>query len=143
MQEPLPQQWRDFFDEIAAHGPLVRRTAEWICLGWPAEKPEQTVQVTCLKLRDRWWLFLTADVCPADVAPTREALELATKLLVGSVVIQRGVLGLRHVFLDNAFTRPVFWETVEALRNNAIRFRQRLLPAKDAAALGLFKYVID
>src|SRR6184192_4171979 len=128
MPERMPQLWRDFFDEIAAHGPLVRRTDEWICLGWPRDKPEQTVQITCLELRDRWWLFLTADVCPADVAPTRLALELAPKLLVGSVIINRGVLSLRHVFLESTLTRPAFWETVEALRDNALRFRERLLP---------------
>src|SRR5438067_12457446 len=103
MSESLPKLWRDFFDEIAAHGPLVRRTDEWDCLGWPREKPEQTVQVTAMRLANRWWLFLTADVCPADVAPTRLALELAPKLLVGSVLIQKGVLALRHVFLESTF----------------------------------------
>jgi hypothetical protein len=143
MQEPLPQLWRNFFDEVAAHGPLVRRTDEWLCLGWPQDKPEQTVQLTARKLDTRWFLFLTADVCPADVAPTRLALELAAKLLVGSVMINRGVLSLRHVFLESTLTRAAFWETIEALRDNAVRFREHLLPQKDAAALGLFKYVID
>lgn len=143
MSQPLPPLWRELLDEIAARGPLVRRTAEWLCLGWPVEQPRQTVQVSTLWAHGRMCVVLTADVCPADIASARDALELAAKVLVGGLVIQRGVLALRHVFVEGRFTRDQLYETLETLRDNAIRYRDQLLPAKDVSTLGLFKYVSE
>lgn len=137
------QLWRDFLDEVAARGPLVKRSGDWLCLGWPVEAPQQTVQVSLLEAHGRVCVLLTADVCHADKVAARQALELAPKVLVGGPVIQQGILALRCVLVEGRFTRQLFWETVEELRHNAISYRAHLLPNNEAAALDLFKHLVD
>ncbi len=113
-------------DELAGRYPVVGRTGGWICLGWPQANPEQTVQVTCATKDGAGYALLTADLMPADAISERDALELAAKLLVGNLIIQKGILTIRYVLADG-FSNEELDEAILTVRNNAVRLRTRLL----------------
>ncbi len=142
---PLPLRWSALLDGIAARYHVAQRRADWLCLSWPSTTGdwEQTVQVTCRSVHGQWRVFLTADICYADGASEADALDLASKLLVGSLVIQNGVLALRCILTEGGFTPPQLDETIMRLQTNAVRFRERLLQRKAAAGRKLFDAFVD
>src|SRR5260370_33824141 len=98
--KPLPTQWVQLLDRLAADYPLIRRTADWICLGWPSERPTQpqTVQVKCLFVHGEMRVFVTADLCKAEIIPPQDALEVASRLLIGAIITHKGILSIRQIF---------------------------------------------
>jgi len=133
----LAPRWRDFLDEVARRYPLKTRAAAWLCLAWP-DAPDETIQVSCTPARGRMRVVLTADMCRADRVSEHDALELATRLLIGGVVIQRGVLALRCVLTDGHFSMLDLDQTITALRQTAPLFRTHLLDRKAAALAVLY-----
>ena len=137
VDEELPPGWRDFLDQVASRHPVAKRADEWLCLSWP-EQPDLTIQVTCVPARGLMRVMLTADLCRADQVAERDALELAARLLVGGVIVQRGVLALRCVLTEGCFTARDLDQTIHALRETAFPFRARLLDRKANAIASLY-----
>jgi hypothetical protein len=139
----LPQPWGDLIDGLSHEFPLVERKAAWLCFGWPSDKPEQTVQVNCLRANQLMRVIVTADICAADLVSARAALELGAHLLFGAMIVRRGVLSLRHIYTEGRFTRAQLREAIVLLRDNALLVRARLEELKASVAgtaYDAFKY---
>jgi hypothetical protein len=130
----LAQEWTTLLDTIAAEYPIVSRRDDSVTIGWPADKPEQTVTIQCLHIDGLMRILITADVCSAADVSERDALELAVKLLVGGIFIWEGYLGMRLVLTEGHYSLPLIRSTIEILRKNAIWFRGELLKHKVTAA---------
>jgi len=99
-----------------------------MCLEFPEG---QTIQVNCLKIHGLYRVILSADLCNADLVSARDALELASKLLLGGLVLQRGILSIRHVYTEDRFKESQVHEAITSLHNSASAMREKLVRRKD------------
>jgi hypothetical protein len=132
----LPADWQKFLDKVARSQPLVKRTDDTIWLHWVDLK--QALIISCVPIQGLMRVIILADVCGADQVALRSALELADRVLVGSLVIHDGRLMLRHLFTEGTFSVPQLEEIFVLLRGNSTALRDHLLQNKGDSAGNLF-----
>ncbi len=129
-------RWVALLDDIATRYPLRERTAERVCLHWPAvaDREAQGVQVEYLFKQNLSRVAVTADICAVERASPSEALALAAKLILGAVIARDGFVSLRHVFSEGRMVDSDVHEGILFLRDTAIEFRKQLLKWDSSAA---------
>src|SRR5262249_29763324 len=129
----LETEWTGLLDTLGHEYPLVNRAEDSVTIGWPVEKPEQTVTIQRLRIDGLMRILITAAICPAADVSERDALELAVKLLVGGIFIWKGSLGMRLVLTEGHYSLQLVRSTIEILRKNAMWFRGELFKHKATA----------
>jgi hypothetical protein len=130
----LAAPWGDLLDHLAGQFPLCERTEDRLSFGWPPEQPEQKVEVSCRRINQLMRVVVTAEVCAADQVSAMAALQIGAHLLFGAMVVDKGVLAVRHVFTQGRFMEIQLHEAVVLLRDNARLVRGRFDQMRTSAA---------
>jgi hypothetical protein len=120
--------WSEATGWLRSHHPVLDERADWMCVGWPARQPRQTLQAQRLRRGGRERVVLGADVTLAANLRAFDVLALNARLVDGTLVVLDGLLILRRVVGLDGLDAARLERTITWLASDAIRVRAALAP---------------